>query len=246
MSIARKHLLLLATLAIGVSMGAPATALAGGVSPTAGVHIDPSSPVAKEYALPLATARGAPADTGSTGSLFGRGITKQKSSHPSVNRGGGGQKSDGGGSSAATGSSPAATTPAKTSTSIAATGSQTTTSTSPAITAISPATPPASPVTTTSTSRARMPTIHRRGHGHHHRRVPNTVRRPVHHPGSTGASLTHARTTAAPATTRILHPGDGSGWLWMLITALAVLTLGSGGAFLLVRMRQRTPGPNPS
>jgi hypothetical protein len=56
----------------------PAPALAAGGSP---VHVDPSSPVAKEYALPLATARGAPAESGQSGKLFGSGI-KHASSTP--------------------------------------------------------------------------------------------------------------------------------------------------------------------
>jgi hypothetical protein len=76
MSTMRKHLLLLTALAATFTAAAPAPALAGSMSPTAGVHVDPGSPVAKEYALPLATARGAPADTGSNGSLFGSGITR--------------------------------------------------------------------------------------------------------------------------------------------------------------------------
>jgi hypothetical protein len=49
----------------------PAAAWASKSSP---VHVDPSSPVAKEYALPLATARGAPPESGQSGSLFGSGI----------------------------------------------------------------------------------------------------------------------------------------------------------------------------
>jgi hypothetical protein len=49
----------------------PAAASASNSSP---VHVDPSSPVAKEYALPLATARGAPPESGRSGSLFGSGI----------------------------------------------------------------------------------------------------------------------------------------------------------------------------
>jgi len=53
---------------------APAPALAGG-SPTPGVHIDPNSPVAKQYAIPLGVARGTPAGSSSKGSLFGHGIT---------------------------------------------------------------------------------------------------------------------------------------------------------------------------
>jgi hypothetical protein len=49
----------------------PAAAPASKGSP---VHIDPASPVAKEYALPLATARGAPPESGRSGGLFGSGI----------------------------------------------------------------------------------------------------------------------------------------------------------------------------
>jgi hypothetical protein len=55
----------------GCMLALPAPALASGSSP---VHIDPASPVAKEYALPLATARGAPPESGKSGKLFGSGI----------------------------------------------------------------------------------------------------------------------------------------------------------------------------
>jgi hypothetical protein len=60
------------------ALALPAPALAAGGSP---VHVDPSSPVAKEYALPLATARGAPPESGHSGKLFGSGI-KHASSKP--------------------------------------------------------------------------------------------------------------------------------------------------------------------
>ena len=83
MNIPRKNLVLLAALAVAFGLGLPAAAVADSGSPTAGVHVDPGSPVAKEYALPLATARGAPADTGSNGSLFGTGIKKSKIRRPS-------------------------------------------------------------------------------------------------------------------------------------------------------------------
>jgi hypothetical protein len=56
---------------VGCLLALPATALAAGGSP---LHIDPASPVAKEYALPLATARGAPPESGKSGKLFGSGI----------------------------------------------------------------------------------------------------------------------------------------------------------------------------
>jgi hypothetical protein len=63
---------LLQTLVCAVcALALPASALAAGGSP---VHVDPASPVAKEYALPLATARGAPPESGQSGKLFGSGI----------------------------------------------------------------------------------------------------------------------------------------------------------------------------
>lgn len=65
----RARLLLTSVCTVG-ALALPASALASG-SP---VHVDPSSPVAKEYALPLATARGAPPESGQSGKLFGSGI----------------------------------------------------------------------------------------------------------------------------------------------------------------------------
>jgi pyruvate/2-oxoglutarate dehydrogenase complex dihydrolipoamide acyltransferase (E2) component len=53
------------------ALALPSSALASGGSP---VHVDPASPVAKEYALPLASARGAPPESGKPGKLFGSGI----------------------------------------------------------------------------------------------------------------------------------------------------------------------------
>ncbi len=55
----------------------PAGALAGTAKPPPGVHVDPGSPTAKEYAIPLGTARGnGKATTGGPEPLFGSGITK--------------------------------------------------------------------------------------------------------------------------------------------------------------------------
>lgn len=59
----------------------PASAMAAGGSP---LHVDPSSPVAKEYALPLATARGAPPESGRSGRLFGSGIKHSSSTSTPV------------------------------------------------------------------------------------------------------------------------------------------------------------------
>jgi pyruvate/2-oxoglutarate dehydrogenase complex dihydrolipoamide acyltransferase (E2) component len=55
----------------GCALALPASAPAAGGSP---VHVDPASPVAKEYALPLATARGAAPESGKSGRLFGSGL----------------------------------------------------------------------------------------------------------------------------------------------------------------------------
>lgn len=56
----------------------PFPAAAGAAAgPAPGVHVDPGSPVAKEYAIPLGAARGngTPGDP-TTGQLFGAGITR--------------------------------------------------------------------------------------------------------------------------------------------------------------------------
>ncbi len=70
--------LLLTSVCTVCTLALPASALASG-SP---VHVDPSSPVAKEYALPLATARGAPPESGQSGKLFGSGIKHTSSTVP--------------------------------------------------------------------------------------------------------------------------------------------------------------------
>ena len=49
-------------------------------NPSSGVHVDPGSPAAKQYAIPLSTARGGPAGTSGAGSLFGAGISRKTSS----------------------------------------------------------------------------------------------------------------------------------------------------------------------
>ena len=74
----RARLLLTVVCAMCV-LALPAAASASKGSP---VHVDPRSPVAKEDALPLATARGAPPESGRSGGLFGSGI-KHPSSSPS-------------------------------------------------------------------------------------------------------------------------------------------------------------------
>lgn len=67
--------LLALLVAAGAALALPAGALASGGSP---LHIDPRSPVAKAYALPLGSARGAPPGSGGAGKLFGAGITAHR------------------------------------------------------------------------------------------------------------------------------------------------------------------------
>jgi hypothetical protein len=66
-----------ATLAVLGSTFVPAGQAAAALEP--GVHVDPGSPAAKEYALPLSQARGTGStsspQTGPEGTLFGAGIT---------------------------------------------------------------------------------------------------------------------------------------------------------------------------
>jgi hypothetical protein len=73
----------LMTFAAVLSLAVTSPAAAGSpTAPTAapGVHIDPGSPVAKEYAIPLAQARGGGNSSGSGGGqLFGSGITRAPS-----------------------------------------------------------------------------------------------------------------------------------------------------------------------
>ena len=176
----------------GCALALPASALAGG-SP---VHVDPGSPVAKEYALPLATARGAPPESGQSGKLFGSGIK-----HPST-------------TTVHTTSQAPPPTPPSTYTQPSA----------PAVTETTPA------VTATTKAGAPKPARHR----------------PVHVTTVTLPSLTATTTTtpakpatarATPAAYRVLRPGSGSGWLWMVLAAVIVVALGSAGGLALSRRR---------
>jgi len=78
---------------------APPASLADSPSLQPGVHLDPNSPAAKQYAIPLATARGATPGSGATGALFGSGISSAggRSAGKSVARGrrGAGRSSSG-------------------------------------------------------------------------------------------------------------------------------------------------------
>jgi hypothetical protein len=242
MSTPRKHLQPLAALAavtLGLMVAAtvePAAALAGMSSPTAGVHIDPSSPEAKEYALPLAIARGAPADTGSKGALFGSGI--------SANRSKGKSKGAGGADRRSTSSADTKTTDSPTTTTEAATPTATVTP--------PPATAPAPTVVhQTSTYTIRFTTTTRSATAplrpHHRRHPPQRTTKPsLTSPPAHIKIVTGAKATGAPAAFKVLHPSSGSGWLWMLLAAVLVLGLGGGGALLLSRGGYRGSGPYPN
>jgi hypothetical protein len=97
----RQHHLLVRGLILALlALALPDVALAH--KPPSGVHVDPGSPAAKEYSIPLSSARGAPAGSASSGQLFGAGITRGSGG------GGGGAAPSGGGASPTAASSPQA------------------------------------------------------------------------------------------------------------------------------------------
>lgn len=85
-AVARAVILGLMTFVSAVVVAAAGSAVAATVAP--GVHVDPGSPVAKEYAIPLAQARGAAGGGGAegggpaSGHLFGSGITRAPRTSP--------------------------------------------------------------------------------------------------------------------------------------------------------------------
>jgi hypothetical protein len=78
---ARVHSPLIVLAAI-LMLAAGSTVAAAKPTPPPGVHIDPGSPAAKEYAIPLSEARGG--GTTGNGQLFGRGITRASKPAPST------------------------------------------------------------------------------------------------------------------------------------------------------------------
>jgi hypothetical protein len=153
-----------------LAAGAPATALAQ--SPSPGVHVDPGSPAAKQYAIPLATARGAPPGAGTPSTLFGQGITSATS------------------------------------------GTQST-------------------ATSSTGSASSLPR--------------HAGKAAAHRPHPTGQGRTARRRVAiqqvsTPPALKVLHPGSGSGAVWMIGLAGLVIVLGSAGGVLAAgRMRRGSP-----
>ncbi len=189
----------------------PAAASASGNSP---VHVDPKSPVAKEYALPLASARGAAPESGNSGKLFGPGIKHHRST-----------------------ATRASTTPASMSTTAQAPAAQTQSTQAPAPVPVpvpqavaaptvaepAPTTtePPPAISTHATTTAARTPPQH-----------VTTVSLPALTRTDGGRAV-----KAAPAAYTVLEPGSGSGVLWMVLAAVIVVALGSAGGVMLSRRR---------
>lgn len=222
MSIAFRNLLLPVALAAGLVLGLPAGALAAGTPPSPGVHIDPSSPAAREYALPLATARGAPADSGSTGSLFGSGIKKNSAS---------GSKRSGKGT-ASTSHAGSASPPSRQSTSSR-------TGTGGGNAGSSDATRVAHPGSRRHHQRTRPPSQKHRSTTRAtvapaaHRSTPPTAGNSAF--PTAGKATPPAAANAVPAAAKVVHPGASSGWIWMLLAATILLLACSGAAYLLNR-----------
>ena len=194
----------------------PAAASATGNSP---VHVDPKSPVAKEYALPLASARGAAPESGNSGKLFGSGISHNTPSTTTH-------------SSAPTA---VATSPVTKATAPVVASPQTVPEPAP-VTTVAPAPAPTTathatvtqPVTTqTAASRTTRPRTKAPAVTH-----VTTITLPgLFHTGGTRP------VSAAPAAYTVLRPGSGSGVLWMVLAGVLVVALGSAGGVILSRRR---------
>lgn len=225
MTLTRTHLSLLGAILFLVSLSCSAgAAFARTTSSTPpGVHVDPGSPAAKEYSIPLSTARGQPSGSSSSGQLFGNGITKQKSgtTHPS---------------STTTATATTTTTTTTESVTTPAVVHPVPTPVAPVPTEATPA--PPTPTTTSShpktpTHRQHHRTTTKRGHRHAVAVVAPTRRPPAHHPAA----------AAVPAPTKVLHPSSDSGWLWMVLVAVAVLAIGGIAGVALSRGHARTADP---
>jgi hypothetical protein len=200
------------------TLAIPAAASASDSSP---VHVDPGSPVAKEYALPLASARGAAPESGKSGSLFGSGLGHGDKSAPPK--------------TVTTQAPPKAVTGTKTYT---ATPPTTSAATSPPVTTPPVTTPPAttpqatiSPATTPQATRTRPIKPPQPGP-----KDVITVTLPDL-PTTTAATLTKTTVSAAPAAYQVLRPGSGSGVLWMVLAGVLVVAVGSAGGLALARRR---------
>jgi hypothetical protein len=200
------------------TLAIPAAASASDSSP---VHVDPGSPVAKEYALPLASARGAAPESGKSGSLFGSGLGHGDKPAPPK--------------TVTTQAPPNAVTGTKTYT---ATSPTTSAATSPPVTTPPVTAPPAttpqatiSPATTPQATRTRPVKPPQPGP-----KDVITVTLPDL-PTTTAASLTRTTVSAAPAAYQVLRPGSGSGVLWMVLAGVLVVAVGSAGGLALARRR---------
>jgi hypothetical protein len=194
----------------------PAAASAAGSSP---VHVDPKSPVAKEYALPLASARGAAPESGNSGKLFGSGIRHNTSSTTTH-------------SSAPTA---VATSPVTKSEAPVVASPQSVAEPAP-VTTVAPAPAPTTPTHTTVTQPLTTQTAASQT------TRPRTTSPAVTHVTTvTLPDLTETGgprpVSAAPAAYTVLRPGSGPGVLWMVLAGVLVVALGSAGGVILSRRR---------
>jgi hypothetical protein len=195
------------------TLAIPAAAAASGNSP---VHIDPRSPVAKEYALPLASARGAVPESGKSGNLFGSGL-KDGSKPPPPK-------------TVATQAPPKAVTETETHTATTPTTPPVTSPpvTTPPVTSPPVTTPPVTTPQATTTPPAELPAPRPKD--------VITVTLPDL-PTTTAATDTKTTVSAAPAAYQVLRPGSGSGVLWMVLAGVLVVAVGSAGGLALARRR---------
>ncbi|MGO9972094.1 MAG: hypothetical protein ACLP01_04640 [Solirubrobacteraceae bacterium] len=221
-----KHKSLLLTV-VACLIGAQMALVAPGVSLAAappnplpsGVHVDPGSPAAKQYAIPLNTARGTPPGSSGSGSTFGQGISHNPASDKSS-----GTRSTPTSAATPTGGASGSGTPAP-----GTSGNPT----------------PSSAATGTAhrSSATRSGAHPGSGHPAGSRHGAGTGRAGV--VATTTAQSTPTRgsltRTAAPPAEKVLHSGSGSGLIWMLAPAALVLVLGAAGALLSTGRRRSAP-----
>jgi hypothetical protein len=174
------------------------------------LHVDPKSPVAKEYALPLASARGAAPESDKSGKLFGAGITARRSATKIT---------------IAPVRTSAPPTPAPVENPEPAQTPEPAQSPGPART--SPAAPPTVTKAAAATPRPKpRPRVHAKP-------APTATSA-----ASATARATQPKTVeAVPSAYKVLRPGTGSGVLWMALTAIVVVVLGGAGGVALSRRR---------
>jgi hypothetical protein len=192
--------------------------------------------VAKEYALPLASARGAAPESGKSGSLFGSGLKHGGKPAPpkTVTTHAPAKAFTDTKTYAATPpttaapprppvTTPPVTTPPVTTPPVTAPPATTPQATTPPTT-ILPATTPQATTTRPAKPATSQP-----------KDVINVTLPDL--PTTTVATPTKTTVSAAPAAYQVLRPGSGSGVLWMVLAGVLVVAVGSAGGLALARRR---------